>query len=211
MRNFFFLLLLIPCLNFSQSGISLSGMSQFNIGESIMPQNNSYIPVSYEQRNNNITISIFRGRRFRIGTFAIKGSVSYNIENTKYHGTKNIDDYKVTKRHLIPNLELWHILFQSKNAFLYASIGSYGIIQNLNTKEEKNLILENVVYEHNSIVPFLRTGIQLNYNRFFINPFVSFDLKAIRFNSFNDILNTNIKEKIKNHAVRTGLEFGIMF
>ena len=95
MRNFFFLLLLIPCLNFSQSGISLSGMSQFNIGESIMPQNNSYIPVSYEQRNNNITISIFRGRRFRIGTFAIKGSVSYNIENTKYHGTKNIDDYKV--------------------------------------------------------------------------------------------------------------------
>jgi len=210
MRSFIFLLFIIPFFSLSQSGISISGMSQFNIGESIIPQNNHYTPISYENRNNNITLSIFRGRKFRIGTLAVKGSISYSIENTKYHGANNIAPYKVTKRHLIPSLEFWHILFQSEKAFLYTSVGSYGIIQNLNTKEESK-ITENTVYEYNGIVPFLRTGVQLNYNRFFLNPFVSFDLETIRFDSTNDIFNTDIKERIKNHTIRTGLECGIMF
>ena len=77
------------------------------------------------------------------------------------------------------------------------------IIQNLN--------FENDVYEYNSLVPFLRTGVQLNYNRFFLNPFISFDLEQIRFNSFSDIFNADVGDKIKNYSIRTGLECGILF
>ena len=93
---------------------------------------------------------------------------------------------------MIPSLEIWHIFFQNEKTFLYASIGGYGIIQNLN--------FENDVYEYNSLVPFLRTGVQLNYNRFFLNPFISFDLEQIKFNSINDIFNANMGDKIKNYS-----------
>ena len=70
---------------------------------------------------------------------------------------------------------------------------------------------DNDLYEYNGIIPFARTGLQLNYGRFFINPFISFDLQQINFNKFSDILDTDIEEIIKNYTVRTGLEFGIMF
>ena len=69
----------------------------------------------------------------------------------------------------------------------------------------------NDLYEYNGIIPFVRTGLQLNYGRFFINPFISFDLQQINFNKFSDILDSDIEEIIKNYTVRTGLEFGIMF
>ena len=209
MIQYLFILIFIPLISLSQSGISISGSSQFNIGETIFPTNNNYIPISYEQRNNSITLSLFRGRKFKIGTIALKGSISYSIEKTKYHNINTllsisgINNYKIIKRILIPSLEIWHILFQSDKTFLYASIGGYGIIQNLNFK--------NDISEYNSLVPFLRTGVQLNYNRFFLNPFISFDLEQIKFNSVNEIFNTNMGDKIKNHSVRTGLEFGILF
>ena len=210
MSKYILILILVPLIGLSQSGISVSGSSQFNIGETIFPLDNNYIPISYEQRNNSVTLSLFRGRKFRIGTITLKGSLSYNIEKTKYQNNINnpvlassIDNYKTIKRSLIPSLEIWHIFFQNEKTFLYASIGGYGIIQNLN--------FENDVYEYNSLVPFLRTGVQLNYNRFFLNPFISFDLEQIRFNSFTDIFNADMGDKIKNYSVRTGLECGILF
>ncbi len=210
MSKYILILILVPLIGLSQSGISVSGSSQFNIGETIFPLDNNYIPISYEQRNNSVTLSLFRGRKFRIGTIALKGSLSYNIEKTKYQNNINnpvlassIDNYKTIKRSLIPSLEIWHIFFQNEKTFLYASIGGYGIIQNLN--------FENDVYEYNSLVPFLRTGVQLNYNRFFLNPFISFDLEQIRFNSFTDIFNADMGDKIKNYSIRTGLECGILF
>ena len=210
MSKYIFILIFVPLISLSQSGISISGSSQFNIGETIFPVDNNYVPISYEQRNNSVTLSLFRGRKFRIGTIALKGSLSYNIEKTKYQNNINnpvlassIDNYKTIKRSLIPSLEIWHIFFQNEKTFLYASIGGYGIIQNLNFK--------NDVYEYNSLVPFLRTGVQLNYNRFFLNPFISFDLEQIRFNSFTDIFNADMGDKIKNYSIRTGLECGILF
>jgi len=210
MSKYIFILILVPLIGLSQSGISVSGSSQFNIGETIFPVDNNYIPISYEQRNHSVTLSLFRGRKFRIGTIALKGSLSYNIEKTKYQNNINnpvlassIDNYKTIKRSLIPSLEIWHIFFQNEKTFLYASIGGYGIIQNLN--------FENDVYEYNSLVPFLRTGVQLNYNRFFLNPFISFDLDQIRFNSFTDIFNADMGDKINNYSIRTGLECGILF
>ncbi len=210
MSKYILILILVPLIGLSQSGISVSGSSQFNIGETIFPLDNNYIPISYEQRNNSVTLSLFRGRKFRIGTIALKGSLSYNIEKTKYQNNINnpvlassIDNYTTIKRSLIPSLEIWHIFFQNEKTFLYASIGGYGIIQNLN--------FENDVYEYNSLVPFLRTGVQLNYNRFFLNPFISFDLEQIRFNSFTDIFNADMGDKIKNYSIRTGLECGILF
>ncbi len=210
MSKYILILILVPIIGLSQSGISVSGSSQFNIGETIFPVDNNYVPISYEQRNNSVTLSLFRGRKFRIGTIALKGSLSYNIEKTKYQNNINnpvlassIDNYKTIKRSLIPSLEIWHIFFQNEKTFLYASIGGYGIIQNLNFK--------NDVYEYNSLVPFLRTGVQLNYNRFFLNPFISFDLEQIRFNSFTDIFNADMGDKIKNYSIRTGLECGILF
>ena len=210
MKKYIFILLLLPVVSVSQSGISVSGSSQFNIGETIIPTGNNFLPLSYEQRNNSITLSLFRGRRFRIGTFALKGSLSYSIEKTKYQNktnnvliASNINNYETIKRSLIPSLEIWHILFQSEKAFLYASMGGYGIIQNLN--------FENDVYEYNSLVPFLRTGIQLNYNRFFLNPFISFELEQVQFNTVSDLFSTNIRDNIKNYNIRTGLECGILF
>ncbi len=210
MSKYIFILVFFPLTALSQSGISISGASQFSIGETIVPLDHNYVPLYYEQRNNSITLSLFRGRKFRIGTIALKGSLSYRIENTKYQNKINnllleasINNYETIKRSLIPSLEIWHIFFQSQKTFLYASIGGYGIIQNLN--------FENDVYEYNSLVPFLRTGIQLNYNRFFLNPFISFDLEQIEFNSIADIFNADMEDKIKNYSIRTGLEFGILF
>ena len=85
MKHYIFLLFVIPFFSFGQSGISISGTSQFHVGESIIPLENTYKPIAYDQRNNNVTISIFRGRKFSIGTIAFKGSVSYRIEKTKYN------------------------------------------------------------------------------------------------------------------------------
>ena len=131
------------------------------------------MPITYETRNNKITLSIFRGRKFKIGTIAIKANVSYSINNTQYDSgnTPNIPNYETIKKSLIPSIELWYIMFQTKTTFIYVSIGGYGIIEDLNifTSEDNDDL-----YEYNGIIPFARTGLQLNYGRFFINPFISF-------------------------------------
>ena len=211
MGKYIFLLTLIPVISLSQSGISISGLSQFYTGQSIVPINaETFSPITYETRNNKITLSIFRGRKFIIGTIAINAKLSYSINKTQYdlENTLNIPNYETIKKSLIPSLELWYIMFQTKTTFIYVSIGGYGIIEDLNifTSEDNNDL-----YEYNGIIPFVRTGLQLNYRRFFINPFISFDLQQINFNKFSDILDSDIEEIIKNYTVRTGLEFGIMF
>ena len=212
MRNYIFLLFLIPIISFSQSGISISGMSQFHVGQSIVPFEDNYMPLAYDQRNNNISLSIFRGRKFSIGTIALKGSISYNIEQTRYNtNIIEFDNYDIVKRSLIPSFEIWQIFVQRDNIFIYASPGCYGVFQNLNIKETANLNIDQNTYEYNSIIPFLRTGMQINYNRFFMNPFISFDLEKIDFNTLNNIFDADLKEKIQNYSIRTGIEFGIMF
>ena len=93
MKKYIFLLVIFPLLSFGQSGISMSGLSQFNTGESIVLIDGSIEPLTYEQRNNSITVSIFRGRKFSIGTIALKGDISYSIEKTNYFVSgKNYSD-----------------------------------------------------------------------------------------------------------------------
>ena len=126
MKKYIFLLILFPLFIFGQSGISMSGLSQFNTGESIVLIDGSIEPYTYEKRNNSITVSIFRGRKFSIGTIALKGDISYNIEKTNYFNESiSINEHEIITRSLVPSLELLYILFQSKKAFLYSSLGSY--------------------------------------------------------------------------------------
>ena len=205
------IILITPLITIGQSGISLSGTSQFNYGQSISPLiNGEFLPINYESRNNQITLSIFRGRKFKIGTFAINMNLSYSINNTQYQGNNEfgIPNYETIKKSLIPKIELWHIIFQRENTFIYTSIGGYGILQDLNIFSSDE---ENELYEYNGIIPFLRTGLQLSYGKFFINPFISFDFQQINFDNFSDIWNTSLKSTIQNYTFRTGLEFGIMF
>jgi len=198
-------------ITIAQSGISLSGSSEFYQGQSIIPVNPElYSTTNYKSRNNQITLSIFRGRKFKIGTFAINASFTYSINNTQYNGNNimGINDYEVVAKNIIPKLELWHIILQRKNIFIYNSIGGYGVLQDLNLSEYAD---QNELYEYNSIIPFLRTGVQISYGRFFINPFVSFDLQEITFDKLIDVGNINLKQTLQNHTFRSGLEFGIMF
>lgn len=198
-------------ITIAQSGISLSGSSQFYEGQSIIPVNtDSYSTMNYKSRDNQITLSIFRGRKFKMGTFAINASFTYSINNTQYkpNNIMGINSYDVIRKHIIPKLELWHILLQRKNIFIYNSIGGYGLLQDLNLTTSND---QNEIYEYNSIIPFLRTGVQISYGKFFINPFISFDLQEITFAAFSDIANINLKNTIQNYNFRSGLEFGIMF
>ena len=212
MKKYIFLLVIFPLWSFGQSGISMSGLSQFNTGESIVLINGSIEPLTYEQRNNSITVSIFRGRKFSIGTIALKGDISYSIEKTNYFNESiPINDYEIITRSLVPSLELLYILFQSKKAFLYSSLGSYAVIQNLNISEENHVVTEDFLSKYNSITPFARIGFQVNSGRFFINPFISFDLEKINFNSIDEVFTVDLKEKIENYSIKTGLSFGIMF
>ena len=205
-------LLLLPLIGLSQSGISISGLSQFNTGESIVPINNTFAPIAYDLRNTKVTLSIFRGRKFTFGTIALKGSVAYNIDKVYFYAKNsiNIPNYEVTTRSLMPGAELWYIVFQNENTFLYTSIGSFATIENLNI-DQKNTQLDEDLYKNNELIPFIRAGLQLNYGRVFINPFISFDLPKIEFEQFDDIFEYNLIDGIKNYDIRTGLEFGIMF
>jgi hypothetical protein len=137
-------------------------------------------------------------------------NLSYSINNIQYEGNNEfgIPNYETMKKSLIPKIELWHIIFQRENTFIYTSIGGYGILQDLNIFSSDE---ENELYEYNSIIPFVRTGLQLSYGKFFINPFISFDLEEINFDKLSDIWNVNIKSTIQNYNFRTGVEFGIMF
>jgi len=80
--------------------------------------------------------------------------------------------------------------------------------------EDLNLLSSNNeqnTLNYNAIIPFLRSGLQINYGKLFINPFISFDLDKIEFGEVNEILDADFKQLIKDYSIRTGLNFGIMF
>ena len=207
---FLFISILTPIIIKAQSGISLSGASQFNIGQTVNNLNNDFLPVNYESRMNKLTLSLFRGRKFRFGTLAVNAKISYSINqiNYEYSEISDVSNYKIRTINVIPALEFWYIMFQTENIFLYSSIGNYGIISDLNIGSHD---YENNIFEYNKIIPFFRLGTQLSYGRFFINPFVSFDLKGIEFDKFEELWNFELKDQLQNYSIRSGLEFGIMF
>jgi hypothetical protein len=209
MKKLLFILLLIPLISVCQSGISLSGSSNFSTNQSlIIDANNVFSTTPVEIRNNELSLSIFRGRKFRIGTIALNASVSYSISKTNYTEEMALEDYEIIKKSIIPSVELWYILLQTKTIFLYTSIGAYGILEDLNLFSANN---EQNTLNYNALIPFVRSGLQINYGKLFINPFISFDLDKIKFDEFNEFLDTDFKQLIKDYSIRTGVKFGIMF
>lgn len=209
MKKVFFIILLSPLISMSQSGISLSGSSQFSTGQSIiLGANDTFYSTPVETRNNELSLSIFRGRKFRIGTIALNASISYRINKITYTNDIAFSDLEIIKKDIIPSAEIWYILLQNKTTFLYASIGGYGIMEDLNifnSNEQDNTL------NYNTLIPFIRSGLQINYGKLFINPFISFDLDKIEFNTINEVFDANISEMIKNYSIRSGMKFGIMF
>jgi len=209
MKKVFFIILLSPLVSMSQSGISLSGSSQFSTGQSIiLDTNDTFYSTPVETRNNELSLSIFRGRKFKIGTIALNASISYRINKITYTDNINFSDLEIIKKHIIPSAEIWYILLQNKTTFLYASIGGYGIMEDLNifnSNEQDNTL------NYNTLIPFIRSGLQINYGKLFINPFISFDLDKIEFNTINEVFDANISQMIKNYSIRSGMKFGIMF
>ena len=209
MKKLLFILVLIPLTAVCQSGISLSGSSQFSNNQSlIIDANNVFSTTPVEIRKNELSLSIFRGRKFIIGTIALNASVSYSVSKTNYIGEIVLEDYEIIKKSIIPSVELWYILLQTKTTFLYTSIGGYGILEDLNLFSANN---DQNTLNYNAIIPFLRSGLQINYGKLFINPFISFDLDKIEFDEFNEILDADFKQLIKDYSIRTGVNFGIMF
>ena len=52
---------------------------------------------------------------------------------------------------------------------------------------------------------------QVNYGKLYINPFLSFDLEDIRFENWNELVEADLNNALKNYTIRSGIEFGIMF
>ena len=213
MRNYIFLLIIIPSFSWTQIGISISGSSQFTTGQQLLLlENNSFQPVEYESRYNNISASMARGRRLIIGEIWLRLGITYSIIQTSYNFSENnLMNYNLIDRRLMPALELQYVLLRRQGLYLYSSIGSYTISENLNIKQSNNLNLPNTVHSYNGIIPFFRSGLQLSLGLFTINPFIGYDFKAIYFDRLNDISSENFKESLEKGAIRTGLEFGIMF
>ena len=212
MRSILFFFLITPLFMLGQSGISLSGSSMFHLGQTVLPaevqfpENETFLPINFESRNNKVTLSLLRGRKFKFGILALNLNISYSSNSIEYKNSEfqTIDDLKTNTKNLIPSVEVWWIFLQRENTFLYTSLGGYGIFSDLN-------INDNYTYEYNEIIPFLRVGTQLNYGKFFLNPFVSFDLDGISFNEIGDVFEIDLQTHIKNYSIRSGLEFGIMF
>ena len=209
MKKLLFILLLSPLISVCQSGISLSGSSQFSNNQSlIIDANNVFSTTPVEIRKNELSLSIFRGRKFIIGTIALNASVSYSVSKTNYIGEIVLEDHEIIKKSIIPSVELWYILLQTRTTFLYTSIGGYGILEDLNLFSANN---DQNTLNYNAVIPFLRSGLQINYGKLFINPFISFDLDKIEFDEFKEILDADFKQLIKDYSIRTGVNFGIMF
>ena len=109
------------------------------------------------------------------------------------------------------------LLDNGYNAYLYLHTSFIGkcnintIIENLNIDYPNNVDLDASVHTYNGIIPFIRSGLQLNLGLFTINPFVGYDLQTIYFDKLDDISSSDLKESLKQGAIRTGIEFGIMF
>ena len=199
----------MPFLGLSQSGISMSGSSQFyNSQTLILGNNNSFYTSPITARNNQMTLSVFRGKKYKIGTLAIKGSLSYNVNIINYSDESEFTNHEIINRNIIPALELWYIFVEKQSTFIYSSIGTYGTLEELNLFINESKQNE---FQYNSIVPFIRLGMQVNYGKLYINPFLSFDLEDIRFENWNELVEADLNNALKNYTIRSGIEFGIMF
>ena len=213
MKKYFFILFLIPLINYTQIGISLSGNSQFTTGQTILPlANGEFQSANYEMRNNSISLDWSTGRRLIIGEIWCVLGITYTINNSKYTSTNInaiIDDYELVERRLIPSFSLQYVLMQRGFFRMYSSIGTYAILENLNLNQDNNSDID--VYEYNGIIPFIRTGVKLSMGNFTINPFIGYEFETIYFDNFSDISSADIESSIQNAGIRTGLRFGILF
>jgi len=215
MKKYFLLLVILPYFSWTQIGISVSGSSQFTTGQQLLPlENTVFQPVFYESRNNNISLSMARGRRLIIGEIWLKLRMTYSVINTQYDFSNTnpvLINYDIVDRRLMPGVELQYVLLRTQGLYIYSSMGSYTIIENLNIDYPNNVDLDASVHTYNGIIPFIRSGLQLNLGLFTINPFVGYDLQTIYFDKLGDISSSDLKESLKQGAIRTGIEFGIMF
>ena len=187
----------------------MSGSSQFyNSQTLILGNNNSFYTSPITARNNQMTLSVFRGKKYKIGTLAIKGSLSYNVNIINYSDESEFTNHEIINRNIIPALELWYIFVEKQSTFIYSSIGTYGTLEELNLFINESKQNE---FQYNSIVPFIRLGMQVNYGKLYINPFLSFDLEDIRFENWNELVEADLNNALKNYTIRSGIEFGIMF
>ena len=120
-------------------------------------------------------------------------------------------NYEIIERRLVPSLSIQYVLAKNNLLRLYSSIGSYGIFENLNLDQDSNLDLETSIYKYNSLIPFIRLGVQLNMGTFTINPFISYEFQNIYFDRLSDISSEILQRSLENAGVRTGLRFGILF
>ena len=148
-----------------------------------------------------------------IGEIWLRLQLTYRVVNTSYDFTDTnptIINYETTDRSFIPSLELQHVLLRTQGLYIYYSIGSYAIIENLNIDHPNNEEMDLSVYEYNGLMPFIRSGLQVSLGRFTVNPFIGYNLETIYFNQLNEI-SSYLKESFNNGALRTGLEFGVFF
>ncbi len=209
MKYLYIIFCFLPFLGLPQSGISISGSSQFyNSQTLILGNNNAFYTSPITARNNQMTLSVFRGKKYKIGTLAIKGSLSYNVNIINYSDESEFTNHEIINRNIIPALELWYIFVEKQSTFIYSSIGTYGTLEELNLFINESKQNE---FQYNSIVPFIRLGMQVNYGKLYINPFLSFDLEDIRFENWNELVEADLNNALKNYTIRSGIEFGIMF
>ncbi len=216
MRNkiYFLLLILTPLVSYSQIGISIAGSSHFTAGQTILPlQNGTFETAKYEVRNNSISLDWNTGRRLIIGEIWCVLGITYNIIKTDYDFPEtNLINYELIERRLVPSIALQYVLVSTGSLRIYSSIGTYTIFENLNLEEESNLDLDLIDnYAYNGIIPFMRTGAQLNLGKFTINPFVGYEFETIYFDKFSDISKSDFEKSLENAGIRTGLRFGILF
>tara|TARA_B100001250_G_scaffold372844_1_gene358605 strand:+ start:1949 stop:2596 length:648 start_codon:yes stop_codon:yes gene_type:complete len=215
MRNYIYILAIIPLISYSQIGIGISGTSSFTTGQTIFPGEEAiFETVNYELRNNSIGLDWNTGRRFIIGEIWCMIGMTYNVSKTFYNFAESnipISNYEIIERRLIPSLTLEYVFLRRSNFLIYSGIGTYAILENLTLNQETEIELNISTHQYNGVVPFMRAGIRLNRGNFTINPFVGYELQTIYFEEFNEIFSDALTESFQNGNIRTGLRFGILF
>ena len=213
MKKWIFLFILIPFISYGQMGISLGGHSHFTTGQTLLPiSTNEFTSANYTLRTNSISLDWNTGRKFIIGEIWCVFGLTYNTTKKNYDFlTTQTMNYEIIERRLVPSLSIQYVLAKNNLLRLYSSIGSYGIFENLNLDQDNNLDLEISIYKYNSLIPFIRLGIQLNMGTFTINPFISYEFQNIYFDRLSDISSETLQRSLENAGVRTGLRFGVLF
>ena len=96
MKYLYIIFCFLPFLGLSQSGISMSGSRQFyNSQTLILGNNNSFYTSPITARNNQKALSEIRGKKYKIGTLAIKGSLSYNVNIINYSDESEFTNHEI--------------------------------------------------------------------------------------------------------------------